>query len=182
MYSAKSSGNSTLSCNNGSTRVPPECPLNCLEVQESIGRMRIKQYWHLFFSLPPFARKLTQASTVHCKVPTNCALNLSIRSSNRTAPSSSRGMFLSCHSNLIMSFDTAKQPWLNGLGLTSIQNLSQHDWKTNSQQVSVLASPLQKVSLCLWTVERSQWAFLLTFLWRIYWFHSQCEPIKLFGL
>ena len=40
---------------------------------------------------------------------------------------------------------------------------------------------LQQVSLCLCPVDRCQWKFLVTFLWRIDWFHSQCEPMKLFG-
>ena len=37
-------------------------------------------------------------------------------------------------------------------------------------------------SLCCWTAQRSQWVFLLTFLWRNCGYHSQCEPMRLFGL
>ena len=66
--------------------------------------------WEIFFSLlTPFHKKHTQASTVHCNVPTNFTLNSPTRSSNSTAPSSFRRMFLSCRSNLIMNFDTAEQ-------------------------------------------------------------------------
>ena len=61
-----------------------------------------------FFGPPPFARKVIQASTVHCEVPSNFALNSSIRSSSRTAPSSSRGIDEPCRSIPIMAFDTAK--------------------------------------------------------------------------
>ena len=67
-----------------------------------------------------FAKQFSQSSTVHCNVPTNFTLNSSIRSSNRAAPSSSRGMFFSCRSYLIMNFGTAKQHWLNFDGLMSI--------------------------------------------------------------
>ena len=70
------------------------------------------------------ARQFSQSSTVHGKLPTNFTLNSSIRSSNRTAPSSSRKKALSCRSNLIMNFDTAKQLWLNFAGLLSIHILS----------------------------------------------------------
>ena len=45
-------------------------------------------------------------------------------SSNRTAPSSSRGIDGSCRSNLIMALDTAKQSSRNLSGLTSIHVLS----------------------------------------------------------
>ena len=67
-----------------------------------------KEYWNLFFG-PPFDRKAIQALTGHCEVPSNFALNSSIMSSNRTAPSSSRRIDGSCRSNLIMAFDTAEQ-------------------------------------------------------------------------
>ena len=49
MYSAKSSGNSTWSCNEGSTRVPPECP-GCSEIQEMFGRIGVQA------ELKPFLR------------------------------------------------------------------------------------------------------------------------------
>ena len=51
-------------------------------------------------------------------------LIFSIKWSHLTAPSSSRGIDASCRSKLIMNFDTAKQTWLNGFGLMSIQILS----------------------------------------------------------
>ena len=58
-------------------------------------------------SFPPFAREITQVLTVHCKVPTYCAWNLSIKSSNLTGPSSSGEIVTYCRSNLTMNFDIA---------------------------------------------------------------------------
>ena len=131
----------------------------------------------MFFS---FAKKLTWASTVHCEVPTDSTLSFSTKSLNRTASSSSRGMFLSCRSNLIMNFlklhthfDLMLLDWC----LSFSFHEEERSWMTNSQQVLVLAWPLQQISLCLWTVERSRWKFL-TFLWSIYWSNSQYEPMN----
>ena len=94
------------------------------EIQEEFGRVRFKQCWNLFFGPPPVARKVIQALTDHCEVPSNFALNSSIRSSIRTAPSPSRGIDGSCHKNLIMAFDTAKQFSLNFSELMSVHFLS----------------------------------------------------------
>ena len=95
-----------------------------MSLNSSIGRKRIQAILKPFFFSPLlFARLFSQASTVHCKVPTNFTLNFSSKPSNLTAPSSSRGIDASCRSNVIMNFDTAKQPWLNGFGLMSIQKL-----------------------------------------------------------
>ena len=42
MHSAKSPGNSTLSCNVGSTRVRPECPWIARKISEMFGRIRVQ--------------------------------------------------------------------------------------------------------------------------------------------
>ena len=97
------------SCNVGSTWVPLECPWIGRKFRILSDEQGFKQWWNLFFSPPPFAKQFSQSSTVHCKVPTNITLNSSIKSSNRTAPSSSRGIDGSCRSNLIIAFDKAKQ-------------------------------------------------------------------------
>ena len=120
MFSAKSSGNSTPSRNVGSTRVPPECPWIRLKYRKCLEELGFTQYWNLFFGPPPFARKVIQASIGLCEVPSNFTFNFSARSSNFTAPSSSRWTVSSCRNNLIMNFDTSKQPWLNFPGSTSI--------------------------------------------------------------
>ena len=120
MFSAKSSGNSTPSRNVGSTRVPPECPWIALKYRKCLEALGFTQYWNFFFGPPLFARKVIQASIGHCEVPSNFASNFSARSSNLTAPSSSRWTASSCRNNLIMNFDTSKQLWLNFPGSTSI--------------------------------------------------------------
>ena len=124
MYSVKSSGNNTLSCNAGSTRSPPECPWVARKYRNCLEEFGFKQYWNLFFGPPPFCRQAIQTLTGHCEVPSNFALNFSIISSNRPAPSSSRGIDGSCRSNLIMTFDTIQQSLRNLSGLISIQFLS----------------------------------------------------------
>ena len=61
MYSAKSPGNSTLSCNEGSTRVPPECPWIARKYRKCLEELGFKkQCWNLFFGPPPFPRKLSK--------------------------------------------------------------------------------------------------------------------------
>ena len=114
MYSVTSSGSSTLSCNVGSTRLFPECPWIVLKCKNSLEEWVFKQYRNLFFCPPPFARQVIQSLHGHCEEPSSFASNTFIRSSNRTAPSSSRGSDASCRSNLIMTFDTAKQLWSKG--------------------------------------------------------------------
>ena len=104
--------------------LPPECPWIDLFYRKCLEELGFKHNWNIFFCPPPFAKRLTQASTVHPKVPTKSTLKFSIMSSNLTAPSSSRGTDSLCRNNLIMIF----------------------------------------------------------LLWRIYWYHSQYEPKKLFGL
>ena len=85
---------------------------NCLE--ELGFKTRLKPF---FFGPPQFARKDIQSSIGHGEIPSNFALNSYIISSNRTAPSSSsRGIDLLWRSNLINSFDNAKQPSLNSAG------------------------------------------------------------------
>ena len=113
MCSAKSSGNSTLSCNVRSTRMPPECPWIARKYKKCTEELGFKLYWNLCFCPPPFAKKRLQARIDKCEVPSNSDLNIDARSSNLTAPSSSRWTDSSCRSNLIINFDTSKQPWLN---------------------------------------------------------------------
>ena len=102
--------------------------LNVLELlwknRKCLEELGFKQYWNIFFGLPPFARKDIQSLIGLCEVPSNFSLNSSMMSSNRTAPSSSRRIAWSCRSNLIMDFDTAKQSWQNLSGLMSIHVLS----------------------------------------------------------
>ena len=105
--------NNTLSCNVGSTGLPPECHWVAVKYKKCLEELGVKQCWNLFFGPPPFAKEDIQSLIDHCKVPANFTLNSSRKSSDRTAPSSSRGMFLSCRSILIMNFDTAEQLWLN---------------------------------------------------------------------
>ena len=130
MYSAKSSGNNTLSCNVGSTRFPPECPWIALKHRNCLQELRFKQQRNLFSGPPPFARKIIQASTDHCEVPSDLALNFSARTSILAAPSSSRGTDSSCRYNLTINFDTSKQPWLYAPGLTSIHFRSRRGMET----------------------------------------------------
>ena len=158
--------------------------LNCSEVQEYIGRMRIQAVLKSFHLSSSFAREFSKALTVHRKVPTNFTFNFSISSSNLTAPSFSRRIEESCRSVLIMNFDTAKQLWSNGCVSMSIQILSWISTLLVDKFTTCFGRglPLQQVSLCLCPIERFQWKFLLTFPWRIYWFHSQYEPMRLFGL
>ena len=120
MYSSKSSGNSTLFCNVGSTRVPPECPWIARKYKKCSDELGFKQYWNIFFCPPPFAKKLIHARIDQCEVPSNYDLNIDATSSNLTAPSSSWWTDSSCCSNLIINFDTPKQPWLNIPGPISI--------------------------------------------------------------
>ena len=106
----------------------PELLWNTWSVWKNWG---FKQSGNLFFGPPPFAREVIQALTDHCEVPANFALNSSTMSSNRTAPSSSRGIDGSCRRNLIMAFDTAKHSSLNFSGLMSIHFFSRtfdHDF------------------------------------------------------
>ena len=101
MYSAKSSGNSMLSCHVGSTRLPLECPWIALKYKKCMEDLGLKHYWNLFFGPPPFRQESSPSI--------NCPFRRTI---NFTAPSS-RGIAKSCRSKLIMEFDTAKQPcWM----------------------------------------------------------------------
>ena len=58
------------------------------------------------------------------KYKTNSSFNFSIKSSNLTAPSSSRQIDDSCRSVLVMNFDTSEQLRSNGCGSVSIHFLS----------------------------------------------------------
>ena len=124
MYSVKSSCNSTLSCNAGSTRLPPECPWIARKYRKCLEELGFKWHRNHFFGPPPFARQDIQSSNDHCEVPSNFALNSSIISTNRSAPSSFWGTDWSCRSNRIMTFDNVKQSWRNLSGLMSIPFLS----------------------------------------------------------
>ena len=81
-----SSGNSTSSCNAGSTRLPPECPWLLWNTGKCLEELGFKQYWNLFFGPSSFARKDILSSIDHCEVPSSFALNSFIITSNRTAP------------------------------------------------------------------------------------------------
>ena len=120
MFSAKSSGNGTLFCNVGSTRVPPECPWIARKYRKCSDELGFKQYWNLFFWPPPFCQEAYPRSNWPVLKPSNSDLNIDATSSNLTAPSSSWWTDSSCCSNLIINFDTPKQPWLNIPGPMSI--------------------------------------------------------------
>ena len=87
--------------------------LNCSEMQEVLGRVRVQAI------LKPFlwSSSLCQTSYPIVNWPLRSfielCLDFSIISSKRTAPSSSRRTDGSCRSNLIMAFDTVKQYWRN---------------------------------------------------------------------
>ena len=99
--------------------------LNCFEIQEVLGRVTVQAILKPFlWSSSFFAREFVYASTVHSERPTNFTLNFSIRSSNLTAPSSSREIDSSCRSYLIMAFDTVQLSWRNLSGLMSLQFFS----------------------------------------------------------
>ena len=49
MYSVESSDNSALSCNAGSTRLPPECPWIARKYKKCLEESGFMQYWNLFF-------------------------------------------------------------------------------------------------------------------------------------
>ena len=124
MYSAKSSGNNILSCNDESTKISPECPWIASEVQEFLlDEKGLKQYWILFFLPPPCARECAQVLTVIAKYQL-FSFNFSIKSSNLTAPSSFWGIEESCRSVLVMNFDTSKQLWSTCCGSMSIHFLT----------------------------------------------------------
>ena len=180
MYSAKSFGNSTLSCNVGSTRVPPECPWISRKYKKCLEELRFMQYWNLFFGPPPFCRKVIQSLIDHCEVPSNFALNSSIMSPNRTAPSSSRGIDGSCPSNLIRAFNTAKQSLRNLSGLMSIHFLS---------RIGIEVGDSVQSRLQLWLCLRNRFpcnSVLNVFKGNGFWrfgyvfcqFRSQFEPTK----
>ena len=107
-----------------STRLPPECPWNCSEIQEMFGRIRVQAVLKPFLRSSFFCQESYPStscplrSTIEC-----CLVFFSARSSNLTVPSSTPGMVSSCRSNLIMNFETSKQPWLYVAGLMSVHFL-----------------------------------------------------------
>ena len=98
--------------------------LNCSEIQEVLGIVRVQATLKLLNWSSFLCRQVIQSLIDHCEVPSNFALNSSIISSTRTAPSSSWGIDGSCRNNLIMAFDKVKQSWRNLSELMSIQFLS----------------------------------------------------------
>ena len=71
----------------------------------NVWKKGFKQYWNVFFGPPPpFAKNLISASTDQHELPENLDWNNSAKSSNLTAPSSSRWTVSSCRNNLIMKF------------------------------------------------------------------------------
>ena len=140
MYSVKSSGNSTSSCN-------AECPWMALKYRKCLEELGFKQYWNLFFGPPPFARKDIQASID--QAPSNFALSFSARSSNLPDPSSSPWTVSSCRNNLIMNFDTSKQPWLYFPGSTPIHFHSRQGIDTEDNIQVVRGRGLETFSLVL---------------------------------
>ena len=112
MYSVNPCGDTRLSCNSGSRVLPPECPWTALRFRKWLEEFGFKQPWNLFLALPPFARVEIQSLSDHCEAPSTFFFLTSSRiSSNRTAPSSSRGSDWPCRSGRIMAFDTVKQSW-----------------------------------------------------------------------
>ena len=75
-------------------------------------------------------RSLSIAPFGQCEVPSNSDLNIDAKSSNLTAPCSSRWTDSSCRSNLIINFDTSKLSWLNIPGSISIHFRSLHGINT----------------------------------------------------
>ena len=124
MYSVKSSGNNTLSCNAGSTRSPPECPWVARKYRNCLGRVWVQAI------LKPFlwSSSLLQTSYPNVNWPLRSTIELCVEFFhnivNRPPPSSSQGIDGSCRSNLIMTFDTIQQSLRNLSGLISIQFLS----------------------------------------------------------
>ena len=108
MYSVKSSGIGTLSCNAGSTRLPPECPWIALKYRKCLEELGFKAVLKLCLWSSSFCQKDLRSVIDCCEVPSNFALNSLIKWSNRTVPSHSRGIDGWCRGNLIMALDTVK--------------------------------------------------------------------------
>ena len=108
MYSVNPFGDSTLSFSLKSIATPPECPWIALKYEMCLEELGLKQYWNLF--LPPPID--IQSFSDHGEAPSNFSfLHSSKTSSNRTAPSISRGTVRSCRSNRVMAFDTWQHVW-----------------------------------------------------------------------
>ena len=123
-YISDCSGNSTLSCNARSTTLPPECPWIAWKYKEVLIRVSVQAILKPFLWSSSLCHKSYPIVNWPLRSTIELCIDVSILSSNRTAPSSSRGIHGSCRSNLIMAFDTVKQPWRNLTGLISIQFLS----------------------------------------------------------
>ena len=78
------------------------------------------QYWNRFLIAPLLCKKLSHVRIDQCEEDTVLDRDIDARSSNFTAPSSSRFAESSCRSNLIINFDTSRQFWSNVAGSTSI--------------------------------------------------------------
>ena len=151
MYSVKPSGNSTLYCNAGSTRLPlnvPELLWSTRSVWKSLDSSNIETFSLVLLPLP---EKVIQSLVGHCDVPSNFALNSSTMSSIRIAPLSSREIYGLCRSKSDHGFfDTAKQSWRKSLRI-DVYSFSCTDGNRNgrtmSQQALVAALPSQQVSL-----------------------------------
>ena len=107
-----------------STRGPSECSWMALKNRKCLEELGVQAILKPF--LGSFSLCQTSYPIVNWPLRSTIELCLafSIRSSNRTAPSSSRGIDGSCRSNLIMASDTVRQSWRIQSGLKSIQFLS----------------------------------------------------------
>ena len=171
MYSTKSSVNSTLSYNVGSTRVPHGFGL--LINTKKCRRIRFKQHWNLFFDLPPLVQKLIQAWIDQCKVVPNLDFNKSAITSYLTAPSSSRWP-------IIMSQQSDHESWLqNNLDwIFSWFNVYPCSFTIRNRHRRQRKSRFSCTSVTNFLSPPLLTRIFLTFRLHVCWFRSRCEPKK----
>ena len=112
MYSVNPSGNSTLSCNAGSTALSPECPWIARRYRNWLEEFEFTQYWNLFFAPSLYARVDIQSSINHCETSSNLfLLHSSMMSLWWIPPSFLRGTVWSHRNNRVIALDTSKHFW-----------------------------------------------------------------------
>ena len=97
--------------------------LNCTEIQKILD-LWIQAVLKSLFLSSSLSQRVQPSIDCPLRNITKFSFNLLIRSFSLTAPSSSRGIDVTCRSVLVMNFDTSKQQRSNGCGSMSIHFLS----------------------------------------------------------
>ena len=84
------------------------------------GELVSTQYWNLFLIPPLLCKNLSHVRIDRCEDDIVLDRTIDARSSNFTAPSSSRFAESSCRTNLIINFETSRKCWSKVTGSTSI--------------------------------------------------------------